>query len=315
MKITDEYEGGSFDNNTFHIPKNDKDRKIQALIYEQLHKPVGKTTLLMVMGLLYLLESDTNKLLEETISTHSTFLTDKEKLHYQLHYASNDFDKFTDIVNKINTENKYEPHYYDVEFYQGLTSFLSYDYNELKDKGAQKAVKNYLENNPFRLQSSDDENTFFFDYGYWLRAYAAATNEADIDKALYTLALESNEPLKILAVLETLVDPYEPEIYTSKYHEKILKNKKVQKCLEKAYFNQVTSEKIKSIIKFSLEGFSDTFPYEEDNESTESRDISEALLTMSKDEKADLKRSIKEALKHEKFFRKPLLWWLLIRYF
>ncbi len=313
-KIIDEYKGGGSENR-YHIPQNDKDRKIQAIMREQLGEPRNKEILLKAMDLLYFLEINESKLLEEIIKKHSGFLNEKERLHYRLHYASNKIDKFTEIIENINNVKKtYPKNYFDVEFYEGLSNFVGNDYNELNTKSAQKAVKKYLENNAILIDDNedDDKHDFFNLYGNWLRAYAAATGNTGLEKSLFEMAKISNDPKIILAVLSILVDSYDPEYYTSKYYEKLIDNKETLQFLEQTFFDQASSDEIKGEIRFRLRGVSEKFPIEEESEP---RDFKDVYPNMSDEEKAELKIAIKEAIKHERFFRKPLLWWLLIRYF
>jgi hypothetical protein len=310
--IVCEYEGGTFDENSYHIAQNEKDQKIQILMREQLLSPINKPILLKTMDLLYFLEEGNNlDLLEVIIANHSNLLTENEKFHYRLHYASVDLDQFTKIISDVNdSTSKYEQGYYNSEFFYGLTNFISISdgYNELKTEAAQGVVKTYLDKNPVYEEGSGIPPNLH-EYGNWLTADAAASGEDNLEQALYKQALKTNDPIKILAIIECLIDSYEPEYYTSEYYEKLLNNKTIQRKLEQAYLDTDTADEIKLGIQFRLRGISDLFPFDDSEEfESEPEDLNKALLTMSAEEKAETKIMLEQALKHQPFFHKILLW-------
>ncbi len=292
--LTDAYEGGSLDEGTYHIAKNVKDEKIQALMREQLQNPVGKETLFKVMDLLYFLEEGDNlNLLEEVINANLGMLSENEKLDYRLHYAASNSEKFSEIINSLNSSNPNKGHY-NTTFFQGLSEFVGSGYNKLSDEASQTAVKTYLENNPVYEEGSTNVPNMT-EYGNWLRAYAAVDGKNELDNYLYEQALRSEDPIKIIATIDNLMDEEELESDRRKVFDKLVQNEGIQETLKSSLTDPNISDVIKSEIKYSLAFY---FEDKSDNDnSVEPRELEIAIHTMKEKEKAILKPQLENLLK------------------
>lgn len=291
--LTDAYEGGSLDEATYHIAKNIKDEKIQILMREQLQNPVGKETLLKVMDLLYFLEDGDNlNLLEDVIHANLSLLSDNEKLEYRLHYAASNIEKFSEIINNLNSlENKEDTGHYNTAFFIGLSEFIGDGYNKLSDEASQTAVKTYLENN--LIYEKDFTNApNITEYGNWLRAYAATSGEKDLDAYLYEQALHSDDPIKIIATLDNLMSEDELESSRLKAFDRLVKDDGIKQSLRDSLADPNLSDEIRNEIKYSL-----AFYFGEDGKNREPRQLEAAIHTMKDEEKSVLKPQLENLLK------------------
>lgn len=296
--LTYAYEGGSLDSDTYHMPKNIKDEKIQTLMLDQLQNPVGKETLLKVMDLLYFLEEGDNlDLLEQVINTNSHLLSDIEKLDYRLHYSSNNIERFSQIVNNLNSEeNSQQEGYYNNVFYMGLMGYVGDGQNGLlKNEAAQTAVRTYLDENPVYTQGSS-KIPDMGEYGNWLRASTAASGVEHLDESFYEQAVQTEDPIKTIAIIDYYANGVEegnsPEVFNELINSEEIKQK-LATVLQNSDVNENVKEEVKSTLKAYFE--------KKEGDSTdpeEPLELTEAVLTMTENQKIKMKKNLEVALEN-----------------
>jgi len=291
--LTDAYEGGNFGDNTYFFPKNKKDGVIQSAMRQQLMNPRGKQSLMITMDLLYYLEGgNQTDILENTIETHSNLLSETERLQYRLHYASNNYDIISNIINSLDSNIDS----YNMVIFEKLNGSLLLQKNKLlNNKKLQDSMLDYLENNvvdmtninvlPFDEKTSKSE-----EYASWLWAYGAATGEENLDAYFYQQALAETNVLKLLAIIEfqknrgTMLGTFE-EV------DMLVNNIQIQEVLG----NSMIDSKLDVETKRQISSIIGNIPI---NDMQEPLELSEAIFTMSEKQKNDVKKNLTQMLKN-----------------
>jgi len=301
--LTDAYEGGSFDKNTYQNPKNDKDLIIQSVMLQQLQNPAGIKSLKISLDLLYMLKErgdSRTELLEETLNNYNELLGQSVVLDYRLHY-SDSLERLSEIINNLNNQESDKIKYaFPVLFKNIYSSTLLIENGLANDEYAQDALKTFLKKNTISFENYEnltisEQARISNNYANRIWLEGATTGAENLEAYILEKAQTISDPKKIIALTDFLASRIEITETTDSY-DQLVKNNNVQTILRDslndANLPQYTRLKIKQLIQAQDLDVSDSpnFPPLE---------LEEAFSSMSEAEKNIAEKQLKDLLLNE----------------